>query len=104
MSNPDELTPLPLPNQNVIEEEEEYEESSEEDDIDVDAFKRNALEVKEIEDIQKEIQYITKKIEKKKIELRISDERFIKQQIKYNEIKENSSSISDRKRNNNKKN
>jgi len=86
MSNPDELTPLPLPNQNVIEEEEEYEESSEEDDIDVDAFKRNALEVKEIEDIQKEIQYITKKIEKKKIELRISDERYTTKKREYNDL------------------
>ena len=86
MSNPEELNPLPLPNQNVVEEEEEYEESSEEDDIDVDAFKRNALEVKEIEDIQKEIQYITKKIEKKKIELRISDERYTTKQREYNDL------------------
>ena len=86
MSNPEELNPLPLPNQNVVEEEEEYEESSEEDDIDVDAFKRNALEVKEIEDIQREIQNITKKIEKKKIELRISDERYTTKQREYNDL------------------
>ena len=86
MSNPEELNPLPLPNQNVVEEEEEYEESSEEDDIDIDAFKRNALEVKEIEDIQREIQNITKKIEKKKIELRISDERYTTKQREYNDL------------------
>ena len=86
MSNPEELSPLPLPNQNVVEEEEEYEESSEEDDIDIDAFKRNALEVKEIEDIQREIQNITKKIEKKKIELRISDERYTTKQREYNDL------------------
>ena len=66
MSNQEELNPLPLSNQNVIEEEEEYEETSEEDDIDIDAFKRNALEVKEIEDIQREIQNITKKNRKEK--------------------------------------
>ena len=70
----------------------------------IDFKKKNIFDNIEINDIQREIQNITKKIEKKKIELRISDERFIKQQIKYNEIKENSSSISDRKRNNNKKN
>ena len=70
----------------------------------IDFKKKNIFDNIGINDIQREIQNITKKIEKKKIELRISDERFIKQQIKYNEIKENSSSISDRKRNNNKKN
>ena len=86
MSNQEELNPLPLSNQNVIEEEEEYEETSEEDDIDIDAFKRNALEVKEIEDIQREIQNITKKIEKKKIELRISDERYTTKQREYNDL------------------
>ena len=70
----------------------------------IDFKKKNIFDNIEINDIQREIQNITKKIEKKKIELRISDERYIKQQIKYNEIKGNSSSISDRKRNNNKKN
>ena len=66
-----------LPTQQQVEEEEEYEESSEDDDIEIDdAFKRNKFEVKEIEAIQKEIQEITKDIEKKKIELRISDERY----------------------------
>ena len=68
----------------------------------IDFKKKNIFDNIGINDIQREIQNITKKIEKKKIELRISDERYIKQQIKY--IKENSSSISDRKRNNNKKN
>ena len=70
----------------------------------IDFKKKNIFDNIGINDIQREIQNITKKIEKKKIELRISDERYIKQQIKYNEIKGNSSSISDRKRNNNKKN
>ncbi len=70
----------------------------------IDFKKKNIFDNIGINDIQREIQNITKKIEKKKIELRISDERYIKQQIKYNEIKGNSSSISDKKRNNNKKN
>ena len=76
-----------LPTQQQIEEEEEYEESSEDDDIEIDdAFKRNKFEVKEIEAIQKEIQEITKDIEKKKIELRISDERYTTKQREYNEL------------------
>ena len=79
--------PTSLANQQQPEEEEEYEESSEDDDIEIDdAFKRNKFEVSEIEDIQKAIQKITKSIEKKKIELRISDERYSTKQREYNEL------------------
>ena len=88
MSNPEELNPLPLPNQNVVEEEEEYEESSEEDDIDVDAFKRNALEVKEIEDIQREIQNITKKIDRNIIPIQLDEvDQLLKNKLILNTIK-----------------
>ena len=83
----DQEEPTSLANQQQPEEEEEYEESSEDDDIEIDdAFKRNKFEVSEIEDIQKAIQKITKSIEKKKIELRISDERYSTKQREYNEL------------------
>ena len=83
----DQEEPTSLANQQQPEEEEEYEESSEDDDIEIDdAFKRNKFEVSEIEDIQKAIQKITKNIEKKKIELRISDERYSTKQREYNEL------------------
>ena len=83
----DQEEPTSLANQQQPEEEEEYEESSEDDDIEIDdAFKRNKFEVSEIEDIQKAIQKIIKSIEKKKIILRISDERYSTKQREYNEL------------------
>ena len=61
--------------------EEEIEESSEE--FDAGAIK-NKFETREIEDIQQEIQNVTKKIEHEKINLRITEERYEKTKNEYN--------------------
>jgi chromosome segregation ATPase len=62
---------------------EEIEESS--DDFDAGAIK-NKFETREIEDIQQEIQNVTKKIEHEKINLRITEERYEKTKNEYNKL------------------
>jgi hypothetical protein len=52
----------------------------------IDFKKKNIFDNIGINDIQREIQNITKKIEKKKIELRISDERYTTKQREYNDL------------------
>ena len=65
------------------EKNEEIEESS--DDFDAGAIK-NKFETREIEDIQQEIQNVTKKIEHEKINLRITEERYEKTKNEYNKL------------------
>ena len=65
------------------EQNEEIEESS--DDFDAGAIK-NKFETREIEDIQQEIQNVTKKIEHEKINLRITEERYEKTKNEYNRL------------------
>ena len=68
-------------------EEEEHNEVIEEssDDFDAGAIK-NKFETREIEDIQQEIQNVTKKIEHEKINLRITEERYEKTKNEYNRL------------------
>jgi hypothetical protein len=68
-------------------EEEEQNEVIEEssDDFDAGAIK-NKFETREIEDIQQEIQNVTKKIEHEKINLRITEERYEKTKNEYNRL------------------
>jgi hypothetical protein len=68
-------------------EEEEQNEVIEEssDDFDAGAIK-NKFETREIEDIQQEIQNVTKKIEHEKINLRITEERYEKTKNEYNKL------------------
>ena len=68
-------------------EEEEQKEVIEEssDDFDAGAIK-NKFETREIEDIQQEIQNVTKKIEHEKINLRITEERYEKTKNEYNRL------------------
>jgi len=68
-------------------EEEEQNEPIEEESDDFDAGSiKNKFETREIEDIQQEIQNVTKKIEHEKINLRITEERYEKTKNEYNRL------------------
>ena len=87
MSELNQIDPNNLAGGEVEYEEEEQNEPIEEesDDFDVGSIK-NKYETREIEDIQQEIQNVTKKIEHEKINLRITEERYEKTKNEYNRL------------------
>ena len=87
MSELNQIDPNNLSGGEVEYEEEEQNEPIEEesDDFDVGSIK-NKYETREIEDIQQEIQNVTKKIEHEKINLRITEERYEKTKNEYNRL------------------